>query len=138
MGSARTQQPPYHRVLGSEYLCTSCGNWTDAIDDATGWCLDCSPIAQQSQLEGWLKKYADELEYYMVHGNTLYEAIDKIHIDNATHCIVCGGLITRGRKPRVFCRKTSECRKMSRRYVYLYTDRGMSKAEALARVTASL
>lgn len=125
-------------------FCTSCGNWFPALDEITGWCDQCSggintPAILALRVERYLLANADEIEHYILQGHSLWKSIDLLHAhESRPKCIVCGEVIKRARREAIFCRNTSECRRYSRRYVYLYREKGMSKAQALAQVLSDL
>jgi hypothetical protein len=119
-------------------ICPSCGKWVSELSEETGFCGECSPKVV-SQLESYLLANADEIEHYLLQGLSLNQAIDRLHANNGRpRCLVCGHTITRAKRTAVFCRRTKECRRYSRRYVYLYRELGMSKSQALAQVLEEL
>jgi len=68
---------------------------------------------------------------------SVWTALDLARNDRPK-CAVCGQVIQRAKRNAIFCRQNKECRRMSRRYVYLYTEKHMSKVEALAIVLSEL
>jgi len=133
----------------SEEVCPNCGRWiTGRLEEETGWCSDCSQGVITTQLaatnlfnkvEQYLTANADEIEHYLIQGHSLNASIDLLHHTNGRpKCLVCGSQIYRAKRSAIFCRSTKECRRYSRRYVYLYREKGLSKAEALATVLNEL
>src|SRR5215510_7471105 len=98
-------------------VCPSCGNFTDdrGLNEITGWCYECSPLVTTSPPKFYIR-----------------------HSDPGPFCVVCGGRIERAKRNAIFCRQHKECRRMSRRYVYLYTERNMTKVAALATILNEL
>jgi tRNA(Ile2) C34 agmatinyltransferase TiaS len=62
----------------------------------------------------------------------------RIAQSDRPRCIVCGEEMTRASRKSVICRRTQECRRISRRYVYLYTERNLTKTEALSKIMTEL
>jgi len=131
----------------TEEVCTNCGNFvsSDEIDELTGWCFDCSPneVTQEIKfnLELYLARNADHIEYLLLQGKSLWQALDALSTDGSRPiCLVCGNVIKRSKRTAVFCRSTPLCRRYSRRYVYLYSEKKphLTKAEALATVMGEL
>jgi predicted amidophosphoribosyltransferase len=81
---------------------------------------------------------SNALEHYMLHGYSVAAAVDRVYAENRPTCAVCGKPIKHASKSAVFCRRTPECRRYSRRYVYLYSRRGHTKVEALGIVLSEL
>jgi hypothetical protein len=115
-------------------VCPNCGEFVDELDFATGFCYNCSPT--NLLVERYLEQHADEIEHYLMQGLSLNKAIDALHASNGRSrtCIVCGSAMPHAPRTAVFCRGKKECRRFARRYVYLYSERGLSKSEALAKV----
>lgn len=125
-------------ALSPNSFCPNCGRWVDKLSEETGWCRDCTPVAEK-ELRNYLEANADEIEHYLLQGKSLSRAIDLVYRKNGRpHCISCGSVISRAPRNAVFCRARPECRRYSRRYVYLYQKKGMSKVEALAKVLEEL
>lgn len=118
-----------------EDVCPQCGKFVPTLDWDTGWCDECSQQAH-SAVDKFLLVNADHIEHYMLKGESLYQAIDSLRSEVKQHktCPCCGGFIKRGGRHSVFCRKTPQCRRLVRRYVYLYERKGYTKPEALAEV----
>lgn len=131
--------PPAY--LSNEEICPSCGKFAE-LDEYTGWCDECSPATlakAKNKLESYLARNANEIEHYMVQGLQAYQAIDKLHAPQSRpSCVVCGQVIKRASRSSIFCRRTSECRRLARRYVYLYQEKKLTKAEALAKIFEEL
>jgi hypothetical protein len=129
---------PVSRDSALSLVCPNCGNYTDRpLNEETGWCVTCSPTATISN--NYLANNADEIEHYMEQGHSLNRAIDLLHHENGRpHCLVCGDVIKRARRNAVFCRSKPQCRRYSRRYVYLYRERNLSKSEALSIIFQEL
>ena len=124
----------------TEWVCPSCGEFVNELDEISGWCFGCSPVIEQ-QLERYLSINADKLEYYILQGKSLYQAIDTLANPINGHrptCVVCGQHMPHAPKNSIFCRRNKTCRKYSRRYVYLYRELEMSKSEALALILAEI
>jgi hypothetical protein len=122
----------------AEWLCPNCGTWTFELDSTTGWCDDCTGPVKRT-LELWLASNADHLEHYISRGYSIPRAVNRVGADVKPICVSCGGVIKRApRRNVLFCRTTKKCRQFSRRYVYLYRERGFTKAEALAKILAEL
>jgi hypothetical protein len=122
-------------------FCPNCGNEVNELDDETGFCAECTPNPRElySRVEQYLAANAEELEFYIYHGKSLYQAIDLLHDGNhRPKCLCCGAVIKRAKRTAVFCRQNKECRRYSRKYVYLYTERGLSKSQALAVIMEEL
>jgi hypothetical protein len=128
-------------------VCPNCGELVPAekFNHDVGWCNVCAPpevvktTEQAVQTHSYLLTHADEIEHYLLQGKSLNQAIDLLYSANGRpKCIVCGSTMSRAPKRAVICRKTGECRRVSRRYIYLYRERGLSKAQALAEIFKSL
>lgn len=120
-------------------VCPNCGEFVATLSVDLGWCNKCSKKAR-SAVEAFLLNNADHIEHYMLKGQSLYQAIDSMRHEVQQHktCPACGGVIKRGGRHSVFCRKTPQCRRLVRRYVYLYEKKGYTKPEALAEVLATI
>src|SRR5262252_9418933 len=118
-------------------LCPKCGNFapTTYFDDFTGWCGTCSQpsTGASNKTEIAFAANANAIEFYLSNGSatTTWSALALARQDRAI-CVVCGVAIPHAPRNAVFCRRNAECRRYSRRYVYLYTERRLSKAQALA------
>jgi hypothetical protein len=147
---------PSHETLNTTTaveVCPDCGDFVDydEINPVTGFCFTCSPSDEQLRalskvkLETSLAANADAIEYYMVYGRmngkvvagNVWKALKLAQSDRPV-CIVCGERITRSPRNSIFCRRNKECRRYSRRYVYLYRERGMTKVQALAQIFIDL
>lgn len=111
-------------------VCPSCGEFVRKLDSQTGWCSDCTGDAQE--VSNFLSVNADHIEHYILQGFTLKQAIKRVYVERRPICAVCSKPMPRTKSTAVICRRTKECRRVSRRYVYLYREKGLSKAEALA------
>ena len=119
------------------YVCPNCGKFYEGETDS-GFCEVCVPKLRDT-VELYLRVNADHLEYHISHGLSLYQAIDEIQaVSVRPVCVVCGNRIKRGKRNAIFCRQYRNCRRYSRKYVYLYREKGLSKTEALAQVLAEL
>lgn len=126
--------------------CPKCGNIVPTLNEYTGWCSWCSPTktttAQQTNLanfEEFLTKHADEIEELIIQGFTFNQACKRIaQTGSKPRCVVCGRTIYRGRPNSIFCRRNLTCRHYSRRYVHLYTSKGLTKSEALSQIFSEL
>lgn len=127
--------------LSDDELCPNCGKWVAELT-ILGWCSQCSPELPRDalqQVENFLAENADHLEYYTGQGLSTGEAIDALRSDVRPRCLCCGGVINRApRRNVLLCRKTRECRRLSRRYVYLYREKGFTKIEALVQIFQEL
>lgn len=112
-------------------VCPNCGEFGDLIDE-TGWCIDCSGI-QALRISAWLQVNADHIEYHISRGLSFRKAVLRVNADTRPTCAVCGKPMLRAKRNAIICRRSPECRKVSRRYVYLYSEKGLTKAEALVR-----
>lgn len=129
-------------------LCPNCGREVSELDEFTGWCESCTTDSNQawfgsstSTTSSYLQANADKLEHYIAQGHSLEQTIDLLADAKNGHrptCIVCGSVIKHAPRTSVFCRKNKECRRFSRRYVYLYTKRGLTKTEALAQILSEV
>jgi hypothetical protein len=113
-------------------VCSNCGEFVRQLDYQTGWCDDCAGIKRAAFLEA----NADHIEHYVLQGFPVTTAIKRVALEVKPVCAVCGKAMERAKRNAVICRRTEQCRKISRRYVYLYSEKGLSKAEALATVLA--
>ena len=125
--------------LDLEYLCVNCGSWAKELNPVTGFCFGCSPVYEVvNRVELQLAANADAVQHYMNSvTNSVWVALKLAQSDRPI-CVVCGERIHRAPRTSVFCRKYKECRRYSRRYVYLYRERGMTKVEALAQIFVEL
>ena len=123
-------------------LCPNCGEFylNSEISEETGWCFNCSPQAAPIffKLELYLKINADHIEHYMAQGRSLWQALDLMSQQSRPICLVCGDEIKHAKSSAVFCRRNKDCRHYSRKYVYLYSEKGWSKAAALALIMNEL
>ena len=132
----------------SSELCPNCGQFADirGLSEVTGWCYNCTSQSQQISFAANASSHTVELalaanvvavEHYVSQGQSIWQALDSARQDRPK-CVVCGNVIPRAKRNSVFCRQHPLCRRYSRRYVYLYQHRQMSKAEALALVLTEL
>ena len=122
----------------NEFVCTNCGAFASELHPNTGWCYTCSPIVTVTKVEIALAANADAIEHFTSTSSvTIWEALRLAQSDRPT-CVVCGERISRAPRNAIFCRRTQECRRYSRRYVYLYRERGFTKVEALAQIFVEL
>ena len=129
--------PPSHPDY--EFLCVNCGDWTKELNDQTGFCYSCSPVYEVvNRVELQLAANADAVQHYLANTTNSVWAALKLAQSDRPICVVCGERIPRAPRISVFCRKHKECRRYSRRYVYLYTEKGMTKVEALAQIFVEL
>lgn len=115
--------------------CPNCGEPTSRLNNYTGWCPSCSSSDPYAQLEIYLENNADHIEHYMAKGNTVFQAVLLIRSDTRPSCLTCGDLLSHAPRHSIFCSKRERCRKASNRYRYLYKQKGLSKSEALAKVS---
>lgn len=129
-------------------LCVVCGDFA-TLNEVTGFCGPCSQgrtastttsfSFTTSKTELALQANANAIEHYIGNGsaNTTWQALSLAR-QNRAICIVCGEPIPRAPRNAVFCRRNKECRRFSRRYVYLYAEKKLSKTEALAQIFSEL
>src|SRR5215472_970378 len=142
-----TGAPSSVSVISDKDWCPRCGDF-GVIDEVTGWCVDCaglvnngstgvSPVIRKQ--ERALAVHADAIEHYMVNGKatTVWEALRLARQDRAI-CVVCGEEMAHASRNAVFCRRYAECRRYSRRYVYLYTERKRRHSAALGLLFSEL
>lgn len=137
--SGQALTPLYDGNESNEELCPNCGQFYSytEINDETGWCYNCSPSADAPihfKLELYLRVNADHIEHYMAQGRSLWQALDLMSQHSRPVCLVCGNEIKHAKSTAIFCRRNKDCRHYSRKYVYLYSEKGWSKAAALALV----
>lgn len=132
-------------------VCPNCGELVAAIafNYDTGWCRVCSPITKlevlatqfpattYQKVENYLAIHANQLENFTGQGKSIYQAIDAI-TSLPPVCISCGALMKYAPRTAIFCRRTKICKRLSRRYVYLYTKKGLTKSQALAIILEEL
>jgi recombinational DNA repair protein RecR len=131
----------------SSELCPKCGQFTDirGLSEVTGWCHDCTNqttfivnvTSSSNAVEMSLAANVVAVQHYVLQGQSIWQALVSARGDRP-RCVVCGNIIRRAKRNAIFCRQTQECRRYSRRYVYLYTERQLSKAEALGSVLREL
>lgn len=138
-------------------ICPSCGKLVEKLNEITGWCDACNSnidglgyvgdgdSPSERSIQRYLEVNADRLEHHISQGsvNSLDKAIKYLADPKNGYrptCVVCGCIIKHAPKTSVFCRRTKECRRMSRRYIYLYRERKppLTKAEALALIIEEL
>jgi hypothetical protein len=119
-------------------ICPNCGEFVLELNPITGFCFECSPVVASYSVSSWLATNGDALDHYIAQGNDLARAIDKVYNRVRPTCVVCAKPISHAPRTAIFCRRTRECRRYSRRYIYLYTRKGLSKTEALAIVLEQL
>lgn len=127
--------------MSNDELCPSCGKFVSSLREDTGFCANCSKpykLSVYDKAEQFLANNADHIEHYLSTGISFSAAIEKLRADTKPRCACCGVLIKRAARTAVFCRDKPQCRKASRRYVYYYNERGMTKANALAKVLSDL
>lgn len=137
--------------------CPSCGSPAFSLDEETGWCAKCTKVSsttrcsscggynegtgwlcQHCKLEHFLSSNADRIEHHMNMGLSLSATLQRVRDEVRPTCIVCQKQIHHAKRGAIFCRRNEICRRYSRRYVYLYTERGNTKAEALAAILSVL
>lgn len=118
-------------------VCPKCGDFVPTLDRVTGFCGPCS-TASTNGVELWLAINANAIEHYMVQGNTLPQAITYASVRARPTCVVCSEPIKHARKDAVFCKRHHRCRTLRRRYIYLYSNKGLTKTEALASILNQL
>ena len=125
-----------HSIENNE-LCPNCGNFTDQLDEVSGFCLTCNPSEKPPQaynrIEIWLVKNADLIEERMLANNQPAKVvISEIMQQSKAVCLVCGSNIDHGTKDRhKICKKTPNCKKARRYYSYLKHEKGLTSEEAL-------
>jgi hypothetical protein len=135
-------------------VCPNCGDFTESLNESTGFCRECSPkvcsrcgevppsighsLCIQCQRETWWERNADQLEVYLSQGISLSDAREKIENENRAICISCGTPIPgRHRESTIFCSRTEECRRAKRSYIWKI-EKGMPKDLALEEVVEQL
>ncbi len=149
MASLRTQT--------FEETCPNCGELAN-LTEKYGWCAECSRIfvvnspvhgrgkstaAQliaartlvSNEIEIYLERHADEIEALIAQGNSFTQALKSLKKSQAPTCLSCAAVVARGPRNMMFCRG---CARYSRRYTYLYREKGFTKPEALAKVLSEL
>lgn len=91
-------------------------------------------VLEVPYFDGWLLRFADELDNALVRGLTFKQSIDLIQTQVRPRCKTCGGLIKHGGPGALFCKKNSECRKSARRLRYYKVDLGLAHDVALSIV----
>ena len=114
-------------------LCPCCGDFTSYLIEESGWCFKCTK-ASDSRINLFLIANADHIEHYLAGGLSLREAIKRVATDVKPTCAICGKPMNRAKRNSVICRQTKKCRQVARRYAYLYSSKGFTKAEALVVV----
>ena len=124
----------------SPYLCPKCGLFVDSLDDLTGWCASCTARISRTTVTGFatIASYSSAIGFFIATENvSVWEALTLTRQDRP-RCIVCGDELHRSRRYAIFCHKKKECRRYSRRYVYLYTKKDLDKTQALAQIMDEL
>lgn len=93
---------------------------------------------ETSKMEIALRANAERVEFYVSSANTSVWAALRLAQQDGPTCIVCGNPMPHASRGALICRKTKECRRISRRYIYLYRERGLSKIEAIAKIMGEL
>ena len=122
------------------FYCPNCGTESNYLDEVTGWCAVCSggTSVASTKIELAFTANADAVEFYVSTTNaSVWQALTLARQDRP-RCIVCGEVLHRAPRTAIFCRKKKECRRYSRRYVYLYTNKGLDKTQALAQIMNEL
>jgi hypothetical protein len=132
---------------GNTDLCPKCGNFTDSLDEVTGWCSCCASSNGSAankhvstKIELAFAANANAVEFYVSTSTeriSVWQALTLARQDRP-RCLVCGNELHRASRSAIFCRKSKECRYYSRRYVYLYTNKGLDKTQALAQIMNEL
>jgi predicted amidophosphoribosyltransferase len=107
---------------------------------AVAFAADKSTVAVvTAKLEIALNANAERVEYYITQGDgtTVKQALKLAQQDRPT-CIVCGNEMPHAGRKSMICRKQPECRRIYRRYRWLYAERGLSKTEAFAQILEEL
>lgn len=137
-------------------ICPNCGDYTQSLDDYTGWCRSCSTTSYRSQdcarcnraLDGgkefcrscresiWLEEHGDEIDRVLTTGVPKSTAIDIVKKNQyKPRCLVCGNPM---RKPSIgearFCKKTVICKRASIRFKGLVYVKKIDREEALKEV----
>lgn len=145
--------------LDESEFCTECGNFVVELNEATGWCFDCSkelgyivpscPHCGEESINGklcsrckyvrWLERNADAIESVMAIQCVTASAAKRIvRESNRPICNSCGNPIKGGQKDKhYFCRKNPECVKAHTAYSYHIRNKPHDEALQLA-ITASL
>lgn len=135
-------------------VCPNCGDFTESLNETTGFCKKCSPrvcsrcgevppndghsLCIACQRELWWERNADQLEVYIAQGQTLSEARERIEVENRAICISCSQPIPgRHRETTLFCARTEQCRKAKRSYIWKI-EKGIPRDLALEEVVEQL
>lgn len=134
-------------------VCPSCGEFTDMLNSATGFCLECSPrqcsrcesvisnghsFCIKCQRELWWERNADQIELYIYQGYSLRQARRLIVDENRAVCIACSEAIPgRNRETTLFCSRHKSCKTAKRRYLWKI-EKGVPKDIALEQVLEQL
>lgn len=148
------------RVAEQDY-CPSCGKFVDELDDASGWCFECSGTGETRCIacgekfrkdqphrklchgcrdERWLERHANELEVYLEFGARISFAKREVYKQNRPVCIACGNPIKGAADGTIFCTRTIDCKRWQRRYRTLrdkYHDAKLALSQVSAEVFAS-
>lgn len=133
-------------------LCPNCGEFTNWLNPASGWCATCSPSTCQScgrysstslcstcKRDQWSINNADAIERYLATGLTIAKAKQAVADENRPNCLCCGEPINHGNPSRHrFCSRTQLCRTSARRYKYYTRDKRMNPQESLIKVLGLL
>lgn len=142
-----------------EEFCPRCGEFTDQLDDETGFCISCvdgearhnclacgtrfradqthRKLCPSCRDERWLSRHADEIEIYLSYGARIEFAKRQVYLENRPVCIVCNEPIKGAAGGAHFCTRTMECRRWRRRYRTL-RERYHDQKKALAEVSAEI
>jgi hypothetical protein len=141
-----------------EDYCPNCGNFVDELDEASGWCFDCSgtgvarcmacgdnfhkdqphrKLCPKCRDERFLERHADTLEDYLSYGARIGFAKREVYKQNRPVCIACGNPMNLSKAGATFCKRTIECRRWRRRYRTLKEKYHDSK-QALSQVSAEV
>lgn len=146
-------------------ICPSCGEFKEELEPVTGWCTECSGLANKVMClscgegfskdashrklcpkcrnERWLARNADQLEILLLHGFTISVARRQVYVANRPRCLSCGAVLAGARNGAQFCTKTPECRSWRRRYRtlkerYKRKDSVDAGKQAAAQISAEL
>jgi len=149
------------QAIEESAYCPNCGNFVDDLDEASGWCFECSgtgeihciacgdvfhrdqphrKLCPGCRHERWLENHADELEIYLSYGARISFAEREVYKQNRPVCIACGNPIKGASDRAMFCNRTIECRRWKRRYRTLkekYNSAKLAMSQVSAEVFAS-
>ena len=137
-----------------DFVCPSCGDFTDDLNANTGFCYKCSPkicprcgrdcknnghnLCIKCQRALWWERNAGRIEEFMSLGYTLRQARKLIVDENRAVCISCSESIPgRSRETTIFCSRYQRCRTAKRSYLWKI-EKGVPRDLALEETIEQL